>query len=167
MGVLVSYGELWIATVNMTDTTSGENFLGESTGVPSDPVSGQELARAVLTRRRIELGLTQDQVYERSGISTTTQSKIERGRGASETTLRRLDLALDWPAGTCKSYYQGRGGVLTPSPHADAHQLLEELAPMVSERLRAQREVVSVAGLPPAVVVALERLIAEIATLCD
>lgn len=43
----------------------------------TDPVA---LGRA-LRQRRIELGLTQDEIAEGLGISRTTVSKVERGQG--------------------------------------------------------------------------------------
>lgn len=45
-------------------------------------------------RRRKELGLTQEQLGERIGVSKSEISKIENGRGITFATIRRLSEAL-------------------------------------------------------------------------
>ena len=56
----------------------------------------------MLAQRREELGLTQRQLSERSGISTQTISNIEQGRYKTErlewTQFVRLCRALGWKA---------------------------------------------------------------------
>lgn len=101
---------------------------------------------------RISLGLTQEDVRERSGLSITTIAKIEAGDPtASRGSLHRYDEALT-----------GGEGPLS----ADVSRLVETLAPLVAERLLAQRApsdaTISVAGLPEVLVAVLERLVADL-----
>lgn len=49
---------------------------------------------ALFLRRRKELGLTQEQLGERIGVSKSEISKIENGRGITFSTIRRLSEAL-------------------------------------------------------------------------
>lgn len=55
----------------------------------------EQLARIVI-RRRMELGLTQEQLAERMGTSHSAISRIESGQhGTSVQTLQRLAAALE------------------------------------------------------------------------
>lgn len=59
--------------------------------------------------RRLELGLTQDDVTERGGPSDKRQTKIEKGQTPvpSVTTLRNLDVALEWELGSAAATLRG------------------------------------------------------------
>lgn len=111
--------------------------------------------------------MSQEDVHDRSGLSVTTVSKIERGDPdlhVQRVTLRRLDVALQWPVGTSESWYLGHGGVVATPAVTDVATLVEELAPLVAAQLRDERaqSTVSVADMPADVVRALEQLIGAI-----
>ena len=153
----------------MAGANSGENFPEDSSDLAFDGVASRdELARAVLSRRKVELRLTQEEVRDRSGLSTGTVSKIEHGRPVSTTSLRRLDLALEWEVGTSESWLRGRAGVVTrPAEGADLEQMADALAPLVAARLQRgpRQEIVArkLAALPTSVVIAFEALVDQVA----
>ncbi|WP_054953052.1 helix-turn-helix domain-containing protein [Flaviflexus massiliensis] len=68
----------------------------------------EALAKAVKARR-IELGLSQIEVSQRGGPSTTTVSRIELGRlpNVSSDSLMKLDNALEWSPGSSDAVLQG------------------------------------------------------------
>lgn len=72
-------------------------------------VSAKRLGTAVLKRRK-ELDLNQRGVADAGGPSDTTLSKLENGavKVVAAATLRRLDAALQWPAGTARAIYEGK-----------------------------------------------------------
>jgi hypothetical protein len=134
-----------------------------SGGVPTPDA----LARAVRQRRVVELRMSQEDVREASGLSITTIGKIEQGGPdlrVQRSTMRRLDLALQWPVGTCESWYDGRAGVVAGVAPPNVAGLVEELAPLVAAQLRGDRQlsVISVADVPAEVVAALEQLVVAI-----
>lgn len=140
-----------------------EYFSSVASAVVPHP---EALARAV-RQRRAELRLSQEEIRHATGLSVTTIGKIEAGGpdlAVQRSTLRRLDVALEWPVGTCESWFAGRGGVVSATATTDVAALVEELAPLVAAQLRGERgeSTVSVAGLPPDVVEALERLLTAI-----
>ncbi|WP_157129147.1 helix-turn-helix transcriptional regulator [Nocardia amamiensis] len=63
----------------------------------------------IVRERRLELGLTQDEVTERGGPSDKRQTKIENGQPPvpSVTTLRNLDVALEWEPGSAAATLRG------------------------------------------------------------
>ena len=77
-----------------------------------------ELAREV-EKRRLALGLTQKDLADRTkrldpkgkGVSGRIITEIESGfsRDRHPSTLRMLDLALEWPRGTSRSLLDGEG----------------------------------------------------------
>lgn len=110
----------------------------------SESVTDQELARAAYTRRKVEQQLTQEQVRDRSGLSITTIARIERGDpSVSEKSLRRYDLAVDWPPGTAASWRRGRGGMVQvpngPSPETLSPALKQELRELAEELWKQRR----------------------------
>lgn len=74
-----------------------------------DPLA---LGRAVRARR-LELDLGQADVVQRSGLSLSTISAIERGLAHKlrPTSLIALDKALEWSDGTAALLYSGLGSV--------------------------------------------------------
>ena len=132
------------------------------------------LARAVLARRN-ELGLSQQDVREASGLSVTTISKIERGYtdvGVQPATLRRLDAALQWQAGTAESWLEGSGGVVVHDGERPAEiPLVAQLVPQILAALDARAGVGSVttnlSRLPAPVRRAVEDLVATLADAFD
>jgi transcriptional regulator with XRE-family HTH domain len=117
--------------------------------------------------------MSQEDVRRESGLSVTTIGKIEKGDPdltVQRATLRRLDIALQWPAGTSESWFAGRGGlVVEGAATAGVAALVDELTPLVAAQLRGGREqsVISVAGLPPDVVRALEQLVTVVRNALD
>lgn len=139
----------------------------EFSSVPSGVVASPPALASAVRQRRADLRMSQEDVRQASGLSVTTISKIEHGDPdlhVQRATMRRLDLALRWPAGTSESWYEGRGGVVEAPPMTDVAALVDELAPLVAAQLRGERQqsVISIAGLPPGVVRALELLVAEV-----
>jgi transcriptional regulator with XRE-family HTH domain len=115
--------------------------------------------------RRRELRISQEDIRAASGLSITTIGKIENGDAelrVQRATMRRLDQALQWPVGTCESWYMGRGGITAAT--VDHAALVSELAPLVAAQLRDQRQnhSLSVVDLPAEIVTALEQLVAAI-----
>lgn len=139
-----------------------EYFSSVASGVVPHP---EALARAV-RQRRAELRLSQEEIRGATGLSVTTVGKIEKGDAdlaVQRSTLRRLDVALEWTPSTCESWLAGRGGVVTATSATDVAALVEELAPLVAAQLRGgPPSTVSVAGLPTEIVEAFERLLTAI-----
>lgn len=111
-----------------------------------DPAGGMD-EKADLRARRIQLGITQEEVRARTGLSVTTIAKIESGdRTVSRSSLRRYEEAL-------------RSG-------DEIVSLVEELAPLVAEQLRAGavpvERSIGVDGIPEDIVLALEQLVLAI-----
>lgn len=164
--LIVSHGVLWVLMRRMLVSTPVDHEPEYFSSLASDPVAYPDaLARAVRLRRA-ELRMSQDDVRHESGLSVTTIGKIEKGEpdlAVQRTTLRRLDAALQWPAGTAESWLAGRGGVV-PTPATDVVSLVEELAPLVAAQLRGERmqSVVAVDGLPAEVVRAFEQLVTAV-----
>lgn len=135
--------------------------------LPSEDVPSPEaLARAV-RQRRADLRMSQEEVRRQSGLSVTTIGKIERGDTdlrVQRATLRRLDLGLRWPVGTCEAWYDGLGGVVAGAIGADVAALVAELTPLIAEQLRSdqQQSTISVDGLPSYIVKTIEQLVADI-----
>ncbi|MFC9892142.1 helix-turn-helix domain-containing protein [Nocardia sp. NPDC127579] len=79
------------------------------------------LGQAVKSRR-LELGLTQQEVAQAGGPSDTTQTGIEKGvaKSVSPSTLRKLDAALGWAVGSSKEILDG--GEPTTLRHAPIEQ---------------------------------------------
>jgi transcriptional regulator with XRE-family HTH domain len=128
---------------------------------PDDPAAGApaltpgDLARAVLARRT-ELRMSQDDVRRVSGLSVTTVARIEHGDTdpdlrVQRATLRRLDLALRWPVGSCEAWYEGRRGVVPDPPGVLDGETIEQLAARVLRVLESQR------AIDPSVMSVLER----------
>jgi transcriptional regulator with XRE-family HTH domain len=129
-------------------------------------VSAMDLARAARARRA-ELGLTQEEVRERSGLSVTTIARIESGHGSVKpASLRRYDVALQWPTGTAESWRLGRGGIVSvaQASNADLVALAEQLTPLIARNLRATQPVltVDVSGLSPEQVAVIEAMVAQL-----
>lgn len=80
-------------------------------------MSEQDDARAVIGRRRAalrkEVGLTQDGLAERAGISQPAVSRAEQGRPVEEETLRLIAAALGVSA---KDYFEPEGYGNTSQP---------------------------------------------------
>ncbi|WP_280470956.1 helix-turn-helix domain-containing protein [Nocardia cyriacigeorgica] len=91
---------------------------------------------AAVKRRRDELGLTQQEVAQAGGPSDTTQGGIEMGtaRGVSPSTLRKLDSALRWRAGSARAVMEGGADpVPDETPAIDANELVERLLVLATE----------------------------------
>ena len=130
-------------------------------------VAAMDLARAARARRA-ELGLTQEEVRERSGLSVTTIARIESGHGSVKpASLRRYDIAVQWPTGTAESWRLGRGGIVSvaAASSADLVALAEQLAPLVARNLRAaarSASTVDVSGLSAEQVAVIEAMVAQL-----
>lgn len=63
----------------------------------------------IVRKRRLGLGLTQDQVAMAGGPSDKRQTKIENGAppAPSLTTLAKLDMALRWEPGSAAAAFNG------------------------------------------------------------
>ena len=152
----------------MLASTTVDSDAEEFSSLTSADVPAPDVLARAVRQRRAELRLSQEDIRRASGLSVTTIGKIERGDPddvVQRVTMRRLDLALRWPVGTCESWYDGRGGIVAVAdlPDGDLGPLLDQLAPLIAERLgAATSDTVSVAGLPPAIVTALRRLIAAV-----
>lgn len=140
------------------------NFSAD--GVRSLPdVSAQALGKAARLRR-VEMGLSQEDVRARSGLSITTISRIEHGSTkVRKPSLRRYDIAVGWPPGTAESFRAGRGGAVEgayTAPSADELvELAVQLTPLIVENIRATATAsVDVSGLTPEQIKAVETTVA-------
>lgn len=72
--------------------------LPEPSRDPEGPLPAQQWTAAAVRRRRLELGWTQEQLAERSGLSAATVRKIEAGAQPTyrALTCTRLCTALGW-----------------------------------------------------------------------
>jgi transcriptional regulator with XRE-family HTH domain len=59
--------------------------------------------------RRITLDLSQKDASGRARVSHQTWLNVERGRGASDRSLAKIERALDWPIGTIEAINAGDG----------------------------------------------------------
>jgi transcriptional regulator with XRE-family HTH domain len=153
--------------IRMLVSSSVDEERREFSSVDCGGVADPRALAVAVRQRRAELAISQEHVRATSGLSVTTISKIERGDpdlNVQKATLRRLDLALQWPVGSAESWLEGRGGIVT-GPALEAPDLMrwaEELAPLVAHQLRAGREAavqLSVEGVPEDVVAALDDLV--------
>ncbi|GAS92639.1 helix-turn-helix domain-containing protein [Mycolicibacterium brisbanense] len=84
----------------------------------------ERFGRIVLSRR-IELGLTQEEVERNGGPTDTTLGKIENGEwtpGNRKTTLRKLDVGLRWRDGSAqRTLAGGHPENLTDVPPRPSH----------------------------------------------
>lgn len=76
---------------------------------PREPAPGERLASAV-EARAAELGMTWQDVRAAGGPGIRTLNDLRHGRWSTlrPATLRKLDIALRWPAGTGQAYLDGR-----------------------------------------------------------
>lgn len=85
----------------------------------------------IVRERREELGLQQEDVRDHHGPSSTTMSGIERGAiTPSPLTLRKLDTALQWVAGSAQIALGG--GDPTPVTDLNTAERAERFIEMVS-----------------------------------
>lgn len=84
----------------------------------------QKLAAAVKTRRR-DLGLTQLEVWDAGGPSNSTLTAIESAsqESISRSTLRKLDVGLQWEQGTAASILAAAEPAFVASAAADSELL--------------------------------------------
>jgi transcriptional regulator with XRE-family HTH domain len=155
----------------MLDTFTVDKFSELDRALDSGRVVvPEELGRAV-RQRRAELRMTQQEVRAASGLSVTTISKIETGShdlSVHDSTLRRLDLALQWPVGTAEAWLAGRAGIVAQTPATLDRSAIAAVVPMVIEALQAQSDVslstmAYLAQLPEPVRRSFETLIAQVA----
>lgn len=98
----------------------------------------EEFGALVLQRRKVELGLTQEEVANRGGPSNATMTKLEKGLGVKvrtlASTLRKLEEALDWEPGSAIAGLQGgRPKPLRTSPVTEIGQSDQPLAELWSQ----------------------------------
>lgn len=107
--------------------------------------------------RREELGLSQQEVADAGGPSDTTMSKLENGLTdtVSNRTLKRLDSALGWEAGSARAAYvtgstpvviQQAPAVEDPRPGPAAQDVLDEIARMRRDIADLQASIAAVRG---------------------
>ena len=94
-----------MATSAVTHLSSGKVMRQEGSLNVAD---AEALGRAVHERRN-ELSMTQGDVAQRSGLSVSSISGIERGahQNIRVTSLVALDRALRWEEGTAALHYSG------------------------------------------------------------
>lgn len=123
---------------HMLTPTPMDKVAEQDPSLASDPMPTPEALGRAVRQRRAELDMSQEDVRSASGLSVTTIGKIEHGDPdlrVQRATLRRLDLALRWPVGTCESWNEGRGGVVTDSPVTMLAETIEDIANRVQRRL--------------------------------
>lgn len=80
----------------------------------------------IVKLRREDLGLTQDQMGDYGGPSTTTMTKVENaGDGVpAQVTLRKLDAALKWEPGSARRTLAGGEPteIVEPAPPAPSRR---------------------------------------------
>lgn len=89
-------------------------------GVPTYPDDAWERLGEAVARRRVRLGMTQDQLADDAAISTNTVRHIEQGGRARLLTLPKIEDALRWEPGSAANILEGRDaidiGSAIPSP---------------------------------------------------
>lgn len=130
---------------------------------------GSSFSEAVAQRRK-RLNLTYQEIEAAGGPSSPTMLSIEQGRKRSirESTFAKLDIALQWPAGTARREYADDTASSTPTFTRDRdrladlqtayRQLLDNDAP--PEALAAAGEVLAYA-LIPSLLIRLQQLSVE------
>ena len=93
----------------------------------------------IVRERRKELDLLQDDVAARGGPSDKRQTKIENGRPPvpSVTTLRNIDVALEWEPGSASATL--RGGTPTVAKKQPGMYTSEEVSRLVALELALAR----------------------------
>ncbi|NLU83296.1 helix-turn-helix domain-containing protein [Rhodococcus sp. HNM0569] len=116
--------------------TSGDGRAGDAPSTPRE-----RFGRYVYHRRRM-LNLTQDDVTAAGGPSDAAQTRAENGTGPtpSTSTLRKLDLALEWEPGSAARTLEGGEPVpledaSPPAPAPPALQLGPSQIPLELETL--------------------------------
>ncbi len=71
-----------------------ENYVGTDNTASDVMAKNVEEIGSLFLKRRKELGLTQQQLGERVGVTKSEISKIENGRGITFSTIRKLSEAL-------------------------------------------------------------------------
>lgn len=71
-----------------------------------DPVALGRLA-ALVTKRRLELGLDKIDVARAAELTITTYGKIERGESVRDTSYGKLEPALGWAPRSCLDVLNG------------------------------------------------------------
>lgn len=84
----------------------------------------------IVRERRLELGMTQDDVTAAGGPSDTTQTRVENAEGVepNSTTVNRYDRALRWTAGSAARVWQG--GYPDPLPEPNFRPARTTAAPL-------------------------------------
>lgn len=108
-------------------------------------------AATAFIARRIELGLTQEQVRDLTGLSVSSLIDFEKCRSwPREQTLQKLEDAVGWPPGALRAIRAGKpapGQSPEPDPAAqivvDALRSVETIA---SQAIRLARDPVAAAG---------------------
>lgn len=103
----------------------------------SGDMAGREALAKAYEDAKDRLGLTQTDIAAAGGPSTTSQSKIGKGRYVSPGSLSKLDKALGWERGTSARIIAGTPASTQVGPltgYSD-RELLDEIADRIA-RLR-------------------------------
>jgi transcriptional regulator with XRE-family HTH domain len=115
---------------------SAEEFVVEDRGAENWVEVGE-----ALRARREELGLTQEQLYKKSGVSIAIIREIEQHeiiRRRSARTLSALSRALDWPESHLADIRDGRQIPKAAEPsqeEAALQSVLDKLDEILTDRL--------------------------------
>lgn len=101
-----------------------------------------------MTLRQRELGLSQQELAERSGVSAATLRKLASGAasGFRPQTLARVSEALDWPPSALVAIFDGikipRGDATGPRGRAREARLAQAAVRLAPHELRAVERLV-------------------------
>ncbi|MEV8474906.1 hypothetical protein [Streptomyces sp. NPDC051173] len=77
---------------------------------------------ALITARRVELGMHKIGVARAAELTITTYSKLEDGDSVRDVTYGKIEPVLSWAPGTCRSVLEGAAPtVVEPAPAAGAY----------------------------------------------
>lgn len=81
---------------------------GTVSGVPTYADDDWVRLGEAVARRRVRLGMTQDQLADEADVSTNTVRHVEQGGRARMLTLPKMEAALQWEPGSCSAVLEGQ-----------------------------------------------------------
>lgn len=108
---------------------------------PTDVITPLQRLAALITKRRLELGMDKIDVARAAGLTITTYSKIEKGESVRDTSYGKLEGAIGWAPRSCldilggaaqPTLITGHAGAAATSPVAD-YDLADDIGDAVQD----------------------------------